>query len=372
MRILLAAALGAGLTACPRHPAPARAPVPDATIRYRTGEALPGLGPDAHQDRGLQAAAEALAAAAMSPAARLTTGAVRAALENARYPGPARFVVVVGGRQPPPSLFESVPTGLAVDVGWAWRDYSDGTRWWVLGWCARRLQLDDVPATVLPGRGVGIRVDGGKNPRLFVVAPGGRWREYALVAGSTRWVGDMNERGAYRMEVVDGDRVELLFAVHVAEPIPPVPPLPTRRVLENPYSAVDRLYTHVNDFRRINGLGAVSRFALFEPLVREHALCVAAAGVAAHKTEGCSSLPERATRDYYPRGHYYENVAVADTVDEAWATLLASPGHLSNLLCRDCTNISIAAVMEPVPDPRLYVVWELMAFPAGEPAAIRK
>ncbi len=372
MRVIVAAALGAIATACAPHPVPVAVPAPDTHIRYRTGDVLPALGPEAHQDRGLQAAAEALAASATSPAARLTTGAVRAALENAHYPGPARFVVVVAGKEPPRSLFESVPTGLAVDVGWAWRDYSDGTRWWVLGWCARRLQLDDVPATVLPGRGVGIRVEGGKNPRLFVVAPGGRWREYVLTAGSTRWVGDMNERGAYRMEVVDGDRVELLFAVHVAEAIAPVPVLPTQRTLENPYAAVDRLYTRINEFRRVNGLGAVGRFPLFEPLVREHAACLAAAGVAAHKTEQCASLPERATATYYPRGHYYENVAVADTVDEAWETLLASPGHLANVLCRDCTHVSIAAVMEPVPDPRLYVVWEVMAFPAGEPEAIRK
>ena len=372
MRFLLVAALCAVVTACAPHQAPTSVPTPDTKIRYRTGEPLPGLGPLAHQDLGLRAAAEALAASATSPAARLTTGAVRAALENAHYPGPARFVVVVGGNAPPSSLFESVPTTLAVDVGWAWRDYSDGTRWWVLGWCARRLQLDDVPATVLPGRGVGIRVDGGKNPRLFVVAPGGKWREYVLTAGSTRWVGDMKERGAYRMEVVDGERVELLFAVHVAEPIPPVPLLPTQRTLENPYSAVDRLYTRLNDFRRVNGLAAVSRFPTFEPLVREHALCLAADGVAAHKTAQCPSLPDRATRGYYPRGHYYENVAVADTVDEAWETLLASPGHLANVLCRDCTHVSIAAVMEPAPDPRLYVVWEVMAFPAGEPAAIRK
>lgn len=362
------------LSCAPKLAAPVAGPgaasVPAPAWRLRPGDVLPVLGADARVDHGLVAAAQALTAAATTPDARLTPAGIAAALEVGGYPGPARFVRVVAGPELPQALLDAVPRGEAVDVGWAWRDHADGRRWWVLGWCPRRVELDPVPGEVQPGGGVGVRVDGAERPRLFVVTPGGKWSEYKLLARSTRWVGELNEKGRYHFEVVDGDRVELLFTVRVATPPAPPAPLPTLRTLENPYTAVDRLYARVDELRRANGLGPLQRFVPFEPLAREHAACLAAEGAAAHAAAGCAPLPDLATQRYYPRGHYYENVALADTADEAWDTLVHSPGHLANLLRPDTTHLTIAAAFEPVADPRLMVVWEAMAFPAGEPRRI--
>ena len=358
------------LFAC--HAPVVEAPVAtDDVYRHRPGEPLPALGAEARIDRGLRAAAEALAAAASTPDARLSPAAVRAALELGRYPGPARFVRVIGTKELPDSLIASIPGDAPVDVGWAWRDFADGRRWWVLGWSPRRLSLDPVPATVAAGRGVGVRVEGAKAPRLFVVSPGGSWKAYAMAKGDTRWIGGLREPGDWRFEIVDGDRVELLFGVRVGEPSPALAPLGTATPLENPITAVDGLYRRVNELRKVNGLAPLKRFAEFEPLVREQASCLAAEGVAVHNSVLCPGVPARATQAWYPRGHFYEDVAVADTAGEAWETLLASPGHLANLLCADCTHLSVGAAIEPALEPRLFVVWEAMAFPQGEPEPIR-
>lgn len=358
------------LFACPTSVSPVPPPT-DAVIRHRPGDDLAALGAGARVDRGLRAAAEALAAAATFPDARLSPAAVRGALELGHYPGNARFVRVVAGKELPDSLIAGVPVGGPVDVGWAWRDFADGRRWWVLGWAPRRVLLDPVPATLPVGRGLGVRVDGARSPRLFVVSPSGAWQTYALSKGDTRWIGGMGEVGDWRFEVVDGDRVELLFGVHVGQSIPPLEPLagPTR--VENPITAVDVLYERVNAFRKVNGLGALKRFVAFEPLVREQAACLASEGVVAHSSVLCPGVPARATQGWYPRGHFYEDVAVANTAAHAWEALLASPGHLANLLCADCTHLSVGAAIEPAHDPRLFVVWEAMAFPEGEPEPIR-
>lgn len=358
------------LLAC--HAPIVEAPVAtDDVYRHRPGDALPAIGPEARVDRGLRAAAEALASAATTPDARLNPGAVRGALELGGYPGPARFVRVIGTKELPDSLIASIPGDVAVDVGWAWRDFADGRRWWVLGWSPRRLKLDPVPTVIAPGRGVGVRVEGAKAPRLFVVSPSGSWKTYTIARGDTRWIGGLREVGDWRFEVVDGDRVELLFGVHVGEPVPPLPPLASAKPLENPITAVDGLYRRVNELRKVNGLAPLKRFVDFEMLVREQASCLASEGVAAHSSVLCPGVPGRATQGWYPRGHFYEDVAVADTAAEAWETLLASPGHLANILCADCTHLSVGAAIEPATDPRLFVVWEAMAFPQGEPEPIR-
>lgn len=360
------------LLACGPKAGPPLAPgTSDDVLRWRPGPPLPTLGPEARQDRGLTAAAEALAAAATSPDARLTVTAVRGALAAGRYPGAARFVRVLGGKELPPSLLDGVPRGEPVDVGWAWRDFADGRRWWVLGWSPRRVEPDPVPARVEPGGGVGVRVDGPKASRLFVVAPSGSWRALSLKSGETRWVSDLQEPGEHRFEVVDGDRVELLFGVFVGQEPPTVAPLPTVTPLENPFTAVDSLYAAANGLRSANGLGPLTRFPTFEPLAREQAACLSVEGLVEHDSAACPGVPGRAGQGWFPRGHYYENLAVGDTAAEAWQALLASPGHLANVLCRECTHLSIGAATQPTEGGRVFVVWEVMVFPQGEPLPIR-
>ena len=54
------------------------------------------------------------------------------------------------------------------------------------------------------------------------------------------------------------------------------------------------------------------------------------------------------------------------------ALVVDSPAHLAALLCASCTHATIGVALEPVVDrpPRLFVTWELLEFPRGEPMAI--
>lgn len=368
--MLLPALLLPLVLGCAPKSLPAEAPVP--MVRFREADPLPALGPAARVDRGLRAAAEMLAAAAATPEARLTQGAVRTALDTAGYPGAARFVRVVAGAELPPSLLDTLPRGEAVDVGWAFRDFPDGRRWWVLGWAPRRVDLDPLPRDLAPGAGVGVRVTGAPASRLFVASPGDVVREYDLQDGSTRWVGGLGGPGAWRFEVVDGDRVELAWTHFVSAAPPPLLSLPTARVVESPSEVPSRLYDAVDRLRAANGLGALARFTPFEPLVAAHAACLAEGGEAVHRSAACPGVAARATAGWYPRGAFHEDVAVASGAAEAWDGLRASPGHLANLLCRDCTHITIAAALEPTLDPRLFIVFELMRFSEGEPEPIER
>ena len=65
-------------------------------------------------------------------------------------------------------------------------------------------------------------------------------------------------------------------------------------------------------------------------------------------------------------------VAAAPSAGEAVQIAVDSPGHLQSFLCAPCTHVSIGAALEPVLNgsPRLFVTWELLEFPEGEPVRI--
>ena len=149
-------------------------------------------------------------------------------------------------------------------------------------------------------------------------------------------MGDLDEPGEHRFEVVDGDRVELLFGVFVGKEAPVLifsPRTPPRGRPAHGGGLPLRLRQRAPPRQRSRPAGAVRHL--------------------------------RAAR-----GHYYENLSVADTTAEAWEALLASLGHLANVLCKECTHLSIGAATAPSPERRIYVVWEAMVFPQGAPLPI--
>lgn len=367
---MVAVLLAAVLSACVPHVGVGRAPDADRTVRFRQGELLPNLGPEARVDLGLRAACEDLAAAATTIDARLTPGAVRLATERAGYPGVARFIRFVGDSSLPSELLGVIPRDEPVDVAWSWRDFPDGRRWWVLGWAPRRMLLDPVPSTVVEGGGVGVRVEGGLSPRLFVQGPVGPVRELDVNSGSTRWVGGMDEVGPWRLEVVDGDRVELIFSVFVGGKFPEIVSLPAPVPADDPVASAARLYAALDGLRAQHGLPPLVALTEFEPLVREQAACIAVGGEALHRSDLCPGVASRAAKQFFPRGHFRENVAAATTATEAWDALLASPGHVANLLCTDCSHVAIGAAPVPGGEARIFYVWELMSFPEGTPTLI--
>jgi len=340
------------------------------TIALRPGDPLPALGPEARVDRGLQAAAEELAASATTIDARLTPSATRLALGRAGYPGDARFALA---RTPdealPAALLDGIPRGEPVDVGWAVRDVP-GARLWILGWAPRRLQLDPIARDLTVGQGISVRIDGAEAPRLLVAHPEGKVDELRITNGVGRWVDRFTVPGEHRLEIVDGDRVELLFSVFVGGGPPAPAPLAGRATPPDPAGDLPHLYAALDAVRAAAGLRPLTRFAAFEDHARAHAACLAQAGVVAHATASCPGVPELAKRTHFPRAKHTENVAAGDSAEEAWERVLASPGHRQNLLCETCTHASVGATLESGPSPRIFVVWELLTFPEGPPEPV--
>jgi uncharacterized protein YkwD len=358
-----------GLAGC-GVPASEAADLP-ARVAYRPGDLLPALGPDARVDRGLRAAAEELAADATSPDARLTPTATRTALGRAGYPGDARFLAARGGKELPADLLAALPHGAPVDLGWSFRDLPDGSRWWVVGWAPRRASMDPVPRDLAVGQGLALRVDDVASPRLLLGRPDGGVDDIGLVSGTARWVARFDVPGEYRVEVVDGDAVDLLFSLFVGGAAPAAAtPLPGAATTPQPETDLPFLYAALDDLRGSAGLPPLARFADFEPHARAHGACLAAAGVVAHDTPTCPGVPELAKRTHFPRARHTEDVAAGDTAEEAWERVLASPGHRLNLLCKTCTHVAIGASLEGADPPREYVVWEVLEFPDGRPMPV--
>jgi len=339
--------------------------------------------PDATWDAGLDAAAHAVLGAIVDQRARLSTATTSAAAARAGYPGQARFLRLLNGGAFPHVLVEAIQTqaiGTPIDVGLARRTFGDGHVLWVIGWSARKADVDPLPRNIKLDDALPVRVttDHPGRLRLFVTPPGGPVEELAISAEAARWVDVFHTPGEYRLEVV-GERpnnsvVLLLFSVYVDAEPEPVPRLAWHpRSPPDPLLAEERLYEALNEARRDHGLPAVHPFDMFRSVVREHSAYMASAGHLGHTLEGLTTgVPDRAAKVGHPQAEFYENVAVALTPDDAHALVSDSPGHFRNLLCETCTHVTIGVALEPVlgRDPRLFVTWELMRFPEGMPRPI--
>lgn len=359
-------------------------------VRYRPGASGSEAGsmlvqavPGATWDRGLQAAAEALLGTAVGPRVRLDTHTTSGIAARAGYPGQVRFATRLNGGAFPADAVEPIARdadGRVVDVALARRTWSDGMTLWVVAWSPRVLGLNPLPRDVPLDGSVPITVQGGggEDLRLFIAPPDAPVDEVSLSPGVTRWVDRFHTPGEYRLEVVQraGQRSEvaLLFSLFV-DAIPEEPAIggPATAPTPNPAAAEAELLQAVNALRQTHGLGRVQAFPMFQPFAREHAALMAASGVVAHSIPSVTpGVPTRAAEYAHPRALHHENVAAASTAAETLARVVDSPGHLRNLLCDTCTHAAIGAALEPVLDrqPRIFVTYELLAFPQGPPRKI--
>ncbi len=340
--------------------------------------------PHARWDRGLAQAAGALVALAAGGRAPTDVATRRAVLDRAAFPGPASFAQARTAGELPQAMIDEIivaAAGAPVDIGLASRTWGDGSVLWVVGWAAHHADLKPIPQQVGLDDTVPVAVyptDRAAPLTLFLAPPDGVVEAIPLDPGVDRWLDRFHTPGAYRLEVVQGEgtaaRVVLLWSVFVDGPPPaPPPPRPPPTVNPDPAAAEAKLYAALDALRRARGLPALQRFPLFEPLAREHSALLAARGVVAHAVPGApGGVPARAARVAHPRARHLENVAAALDADEAMALVVDSPGHLQALLCTACSHVAIGAALEPVLDrrPRLFVTWELLAFPEGPPQPI--
>lgn len=347
--------------------------------------------PGATWDRGLSQAVSHLLGAATDRSARLTPQAMSAATALAGYPGSARFARELTGGAWPEDLVAQLQTAATrstqpTDVALGKRTHGDGTTLWIAAIAQRPALLDPIPRDLSldellpvrlevldPNSGDGLtRVP---DPILFVAPPHGPVQSYPLDANRSRWIDGFHEPGIWRMEVVARSeretQVVLLWTQYVdAEPetLGQLPRAGTEPA--DPIAATEALYDAVNALRSDAGLRPLVRFPSFEPLAREHAAWMASRGTVSHVIPGVSQgVAHRASQAFHPRARHRENLAAAPDWQEALDIVRLSPGHLNNLLCASCTHASIGVALEPVTDrpPRLFVVWEMLEFPQGEP-----
>jgi hypothetical protein len=390
-RILtLTLALLLGLTCSCRHRAPASLAERPAQVRYRHGEPNSEAGvwlleriEGARWDPALLAAARELSAGAADPGARLTPEAVRIATGRAGFPGDARFARLYNGGAHPEALLHDAMAAQgdapSLDVALASRRYADGTVLWIMGVAPHWGEVDPYPRDLALDDSLALQVDvpGARELQLIVAPPHGLVQRMGISSGVARWVDLFHLPGEYRLEVVDvgRDRSRVVFdmAVFVEHEVPPRVLLPVGIPTPDPYSATEWLYQALDQRRVDAGLAPVQRFEPFEPLAREHAAYMASSGVLAHVIPGVTpGVGARAWDEFHPRAQHYEDLAAAYSPEEALALVWASPGHRNNLLCEHCTHASIGVALEPSVSspPRLFVTWELLAFPEGTPVEL--
>ncbi len=347
--------------------------------------------PGATWDQGLAHAASQLTAAASDRGSRLTPQAIASAVSLAGYPGHARFARQLNGGAWPDALLAQLQnvagrTTQPIDVALSRRTYGDETTLWIAAIALRPALIDPIPRDLELDELLPVRLEvldsqstealaRVPDPVLFVAPPHGLVQSYPLSVLRTRWIDAFHEPGIWRLEVVArGERETqvVLWWTHFVETEPEELGLLPRASMDrvDPMAATTALHEAVNDLRSNAGLAPLVRFETFEPLAREHAAWMAARGTVSHTIEGVTDgVAARAAEAFHPRARHREDLAAAATWQEALDIVTLSPGHLRNLLCEECTHQSIGVALEPVVDrpPRLFVVWELLEFPQGEP-----
>ena len=349
-------------------------------------QALLAQVPGGQWDQSLAQSVSILIAHARDPGARIPPRQAQDARAIAGYPCPAAFVreLTGTGAEPERLIEELTATALAssvpVDVAFARRDFDNGSTLWIAGICPSMALLDPVPRDLELGDPIPTSVEllaEGWEISLYIDPPDRPILELPLQANVAQWLTATNLPGEYRFEVVGtrgkDSRVLLLWSVFVDVSPPELSSLPrANSTPPDPMAAADALFESLNVLRVEAGLSPVERFEPFESLAREQAATMAWRGQVGHELAGVPTLTDRADLGFRPRAKIYENLAAAPSWQEAQDLVALSPGHARNLLCEPCTHASIGVALEPTLDrmPRLFVAWELLVFPDGEPRPV--
>lgn len=345
---------------------------------------LKQLLPNAVIDASLHEAAQVLIAATRAPDTPMSVRSMLDAENQAGYPGQARFIKVLNGGRLPLQQLANLRHHTNLDIGLASRRFGDGKVLWIIGWGRRLIEVDPLPQQIPLDGAVPIRIGNFDADRalLYVSAPDRPVERIELLPNAHRWLQSFHVPGEYRFEVLlqhnDGasqyNEIALLFSVYVDTPMPKVTSTRVQMQPNNPILAEQQLFQAVNQLRQERHLPPLKPFDLFVPLAREHSALMASSGVVNHRIPGVTSgVPSKAAKEFHPRASHHQNVAAALSADEALTLAKDSPGHFQVFLCETCTHMSIGAAIEPtMGHPRLFVTWEVLEFPQGEPKAIEK
>ena len=364
-------------------------PSSQVEVRHRpVAEPAPGLParlvaelPEATWDAGLAQAASELVSLASPHHTWINPGTASLVTARAGFPGQARYARALNGGAWPNELLDLVvEVEGPVDVALVRRTFEDGLVLWILAWAPHVAEIDPLPLWVPLDSPIGLRVDMAQtgDAHLFLAPPDGPVAEMSLTDGLARWVDLFHTPGPHRLEVVvDRGRTQevvALFTIFVDSPPPKPEPLGPPMVDHRAVAILElELLDSLNALRRSQGLTPVAPFPLFAPLARTHSRLMATAGQVRHELPGMSpGVPAMAEALAHPRAIHHESVAVSWTPAEAQALVVDSPAHLRSFLCESCTHAAIGVARETGAGAaaRLFVTWELLAFPQGIPRKI--
>ncbi len=179
----------------------------------------------------------------------------------------------------------------------------------------------------------------GRVDRVRVSRKGQRlWARVPFLGGDGRYVVEIVAKGARGLEVL------ALRTVHVG--VPSLVTVPVPRPIDGADEATleARLLSLINRERGRHELAVLALDPALTRTARGHAAAMAAAGVAAHKLPGGSSAKARLKRAGVHTRRFFENVAMAATVDQAHRELWESPSHRLALIDPTVQRVGIGVV----------------------------
>lgn len=122
-----------------------------------------------------------------------------------------------------------------------------------------------------------------------------------------------------------------------------------------------RLFAMINRERKRLGLNPLTWEPALVKSAASHSGAMALAGLAAHRLPGGLGPDERLARAGIQTQRFYENVAMARTLEQAHAELWASPSHRMAMLDPEVNRVGIGVNTRSDEDGELYFVAEQFA-----------
>ena len=205
-----------------------------------------------------------------------------------------------------------------------------------------------------------------KSAHSLLTDPSGRTSPVLLsMQDATRFTGRAQlgaAAGRYQLEIMadaaDGPHVVANLALFVGVSPPSVPPqasrtssaLPDRRMLEL-----------INQARAQSGLPPVTINAAVSRVADAHVRDMRDHDYFAHQANAEDTLPARLRAANIGFSRASENLAAAPTTEEAHTSLMESPGHRSNILDAEVTQVGIGVVESCGTLPALLFVIDFIA-----------
>ncbi len=252
-------------------------------------------------------------------------------------------------------------------------------RWqWAILLIDRRIDLiDEVPAALEPMAAFPLRFEAGsrwQHPRILVQYPGGRTRRMTPARRESSWftvipVGP--DTGTLVLQILAsnevGPGVIAVMPIKIGKPSPEETdktdqsPIGLQFEITEPKAAALFLWETVNSERIDHGLVRLEWDPRLANIATQHSKDMLQNDFFGHRSPSHGDLRQRLAAASYRAVRSRENLALDQEMTSAHLSLMASPGHRSNILASDVTHIGIGVVRKVSSEgPPLWIVTEIL------------